>query len=295
VIDLHTHSSVSDGSERPGAVVERAAASGCSALALTDHDSVAGLAEAKARAAELGIRLVPGCEVSCRRPSGASVPGGSVHVLVYLADNGASSPGADGGPLYDELVALRGDRAARNRALAARLVELGVDVRYEDVVAEAGSEEGVGRPHFARALVKAGAAEDVDDAFDRWLGNDGPAYVSKARLDAGDVVRLAHASGGIAVLAHPLSTGLEPAPLERLVRDMAADGLDGIEAVYASYRPDQRAGLRGVAKRAGLLATGGSDFHGSFKPGLEVGTGRGDLRVPDDVLDELDARLADRA
>jgi hypothetical protein len=286
VIDLHTHSTVSDGSERPGRVVELAAAAGCSALALTDHDSLAGLEEAGRVAADLGVRLVPGCEVSCRKPApprGAPRIEGSVHVLVYFVEAGE-------GPLQGELVKLRGDRAVRNRELSARLEELGTGVTYEDVVAEAGDEAGVGRPHFARALVKVGAAEDIDDAFDRWLADGRPGYVPKARLDPPDVARLAHESGGVAVLAHPLSTGLSLQHLERLVSELAEGGLDGIEAVYASYTPDQRASLRRMATRTGLVATGGSDFHGSFKPGLFVGSGRGDLSVPDEMLEALEAR-----
>ncbi|MGA2519781.1 MAG: PHP domain-containing protein [Acidimicrobiales bacterium] len=286
MIDLHTHSTVSDGSEPPARVVELAAAAGCSSLALTDHDSLDGLAEAGRAAGRAGLRLVPGCEVSCRKPRrgpGGRPVAGSVHVLVYFVEPGE-------GPLQDELVKLRGDRAERNQALAARLVELGTGVRYEDVVAEAGSQAGVGRPHFARALVKAGAAEDVDDAFDRWLGDGRPAYVPKARLDPQDVARLAHGSGGVAVLAHPLSTGLAPPALEQLVTELAGAGLDGIEAVYGTYTPKQRAGLRRMADRAGIVATGGSDFHGTFKEGLNVGTGLGDLNVPDDLLEALESR-----
>jgi len=286
VIDLHTHSTVSDGSETPARVVELAAAAGCSSLALTDHDSLDGLEEAGRASRALGVRLVPGCEVSCRKPRPAPrapAVAGSVHVLVYFVEPGP-------GPLQDELTRLRADRAQRNRALAERLGELGLPVRYEDAVAEAGTEAGVGRPHFARALVKAGAAADVDDAFDRWLADGRPAYVPKARLDPGEVARLAHAAGGVAVLAHPLSTGLDPPALERYVGGLADEGLDGLEAVYAGYDPDQRAGLRRLATRVGVLATGGSDFHGSFKPGLSVGTGRGDLKVPDDLLAALEAR-----
>ncbi|HTZ09483.1 MAG TPA: PHP domain-containing protein [Acidimicrobiales bacterium] len=286
MIDLHTHSTESDGSEAPAAVMELAAGAGCGAVALTDHDSVGGLAEARRAAGALGLRLVPGCEVSCRKPphprDGATLPG-SVHVLVYFVDAGE-------GPLQRELMALRRDRADRNRALAERLAELGTGVRFEDVVAEAGAEAGVGRPHFARALVKAGAAQDVDDAFDRWLADGRPAYVPKARLDPGDVAALAHASGGVAVLAHPLSTGLDPGDLDRLVATLAEAGLDGLEATYASYPPDDRRRLAALARRRGLVATGGSDFHGSFKAGLAVGTGRGDLAVPDEVLDALEAR-----
>ena len=267
-------------------MVELAAAAGCRALALTDHDSLAGMAEAGPAAIEAGVRLVTGCEVSCRKPPpppGAASLSGSVHVLVYFV-----APGT--GPLQDELGALRQDRAARNHALAERLMELGTGVRYEDVVAEAGDEAGIGRPHFARALVQAGAAHDIDDAFDRFLADGRPAYVPKARLDPGDVARLAHASGGVAVLAHPLSTGLGPAHLEHMMATLADEGLDGIEAVYASYSPDERKALRRMAERRGLVWTGGSDFHGSFKPGLHAGTGRGDLRVPDEVLDALEAR-----
>ncbi len=286
MIDLHTHSRVSDGSETPGRVVALAAEAGCSAVALTDHDSLAGLDEARRAAAGAGVRLVPGCEVSCRKPappSGAPPIEGSVHVLVYFVEPGT-------GPLPAELVALRQDRAARNRALLARLVELGTGVRWEDVVAAAGDEAGIGRPHFARALVASGAAESVDDAFDRWLADGRPGYVPKARLEAADVARLAHESGGVAVLAHPFSTGLAPPTLERMVAGLADEGLDGIEAVYSSYTPDQRAWLRRLARRHGLVATGGSDFHGSFKPGLFVGSGRGDLQVPDELLEDLESR-----
>ena len=278
---------MSDGSETPGRVVELAAAAGCSAVALTDHDSLAGLEEAGRAAAR--ARAAPGAGVrgvvSQARPSAAARPGSRGRCTCSCT---SSSPGR--GPLQNELLKLRGDRAVRNRELAARLGELGTGITYEDVLAEAGDEGGMGRPHFARALVKAGAVEDIDDAFDRYLADGRPGYVPKARLDPPDVARLAHESGGVAVLAHPLSTGLNPQHLERMVAELAEGGLDGIEAVYSSYTPDQRSVLRRMAARTGLVATGGSDFHGSFKPGLFVGTGRGDLNVPDDVLDTLEAR-----
>ncbi|HXQ44810.1 MAG TPA: PHP domain-containing protein [Acidimicrobiales bacterium] len=286
MIDLHTHSTVSDGSEPPASIPERAAAAGCSAVALTDHDSLDGLAPAREAAARVGVTLVPGCEVSCRKP--AAVPGrgavrGSVHVLVYFVEPGD-------GPLQDQLVALRRDRAERNTRLRARLAELGAPVDYEAMVAEAGGEAGLGRPHFARALVRAGAAADIDDAFDRWLADGRPAYVPKARLSPADVARLATGSGGVAVLAHPLSLDLDPSALERLVRELAEAGLGGVEAIYGRYHPDQRRALRRMAHRLGLVATGGSDYHGTFKPDLEVGTGMGDLDVPDAALEELAGR-----
>ncbi len=281
MIDLHTHSSVSDGSDPPAEVVRRAAAAGCSAVALTDHDSTTGLTEAADAAQAVGIILVPGCEVSCRGP----VPAGgtvatSAHVLVYFADG-------EGSPLAAELAELRADRRRRNLALVDRLRQLGVPIDYAAVVARAGHEEGVGRPHVAAELVALGAAADIPDAFDRWLAAGRPAHVPKARLEPAEVADLARRSGGVAVLAHPLSLGLEPAELDRYVADLAAAGFAGLEAVYGAYRPEDRRRLEQLADRHGLVATGGSDFHGRFKPDLEVGTGLGDLQVPDARLDEL--------
>jgi hypothetical protein len=284
VIDLHTHSTVSDGSELPAEVMRLAAEAGCRAVALTDHDSMAGLPDAGRAAAEAGIELVPGCELSCRGPvPDESDVEPSAHVLVYFADPGS-------GPLVDELAALRQDRVTRNHRLVERLNELGIPIRYEQVLAEAGGEEGVGRPHVAAVLVSMGAAESVTDAFDRWLGTGRPAHIPKARLAPADAAELARRSGGVAVLAHPLSLGLSPAALERFVGELAGAGFAGIEALYGRYRPDERRALAALATRFDLVATGGSDFHGTYKPDVSVGTGLGDLAVPDDRLDQLAAR-----
>ena len=278
MIDLHTHSSVSDGSDPPERIPELAAEAGCSAVALTDHDSLAGIGPARRRAEELGITLVPGCEVSCRSDG----PGG-MHVLVYFVDDDTS-------PLGEELVRLREDRRRRNLALADRLQTLGVPITYEMVVAEAGGEAGVGRPHFAAVMVAVGAADSVDDAFERFLTNRRPGFVPKARLSAAEVAGLATASGGVAVLAHPYSLGLDSADLARVVGDLAAAGFAGIEAVYGRYSPRQRRELGNLARRFDLVATGGSDHHGLAKPDLRVGTGQGDLKVPDQVLTQLRSR-----
>lgn len=277
MIDLHTHSLASDGTDPPAVVAELAAAAGCSAFALTDHDTLVGVAPARARAAELGVSLVAGCEVSC------AFAGRSVHVLVYFVEPGD-------GPLQDELVRLRGDRVVRNRRLVGRLAELGLPVTYDEVVAEAGNEEAVGRPHVAAVIVRKGLAESPVEAFDRWLGQGRPAYVPKARLSPSEVADLAAASGGVAVLAHPLSLELATPALERAIAELAEGGLAGLEARYAAHAPADRRALASLAARHDLVATGGSDYHGTRKPGLSVGTGLGDLEVPDGVLD----RLADR-
>lgn len=276
MIDLHTHSTVSDGSEAPERIPELAAAAGCSAVALTDHDRVDGLGAAGARAAELGVELVPGCEISCERPVG------TMHLLVYFLDPG-------GGPLVDELARLQGSRDERNRRMANRLADLGLPVSYEEIVEEAGGS-GAGRPHVAAVLVRKGVVSTPQEAFDLYLAKGKPGYVDKLRLEPEPAVCLARHSGGVPVLAHPLSLGLEPPDLDSAVGELADAGLQGLEAVYGRYSNEEREGLASLAGRHGLVATGGSDFHGTYKPGLSVGTGEGDLDVPDSVLAELAER-----
>jgi predicted metal-dependent phosphoesterase TrpH len=194
------------------------------------------------------------------------------------------------GPFQDELARLRRDRLVRNHTLAARLEELGIPVTYDEMVAEAAGEESVGRPHVAAVMVRKGIATSIPDAFDRWLGSGRPAHVPKARLTPGDAVALAASSGGVAVLAHPLSLELPPGELEGAVAELAEAGLAGIEVVYGNYSPEERSALAAVAARCDVVATGGSDYHGTVKTGLFVGTGRGDLDVPDRVLDDLALR-----
>ena len=277
VIDLHVHSAVSDGTDRPETIPELAVAAGCSAVALTDHDTLAGLVAARRRAAELGIELVGGCEVSC------AFLGTGTHVLVYFVDH-------EEGELHDELARLREDRVHRNRRLAELLASLGVPITYEEAVAVAASEDSLGRPHFAALLVTKGVAESIPDAFERWLAEGRPAFVPKARVPPAQIARAATAVGGVCVLAHPLSLDLSAGELDRAVAQLAEAGFSGLEAHYASYRPEQRRALAELATRHDLVATGGSDYHGTVKPGLAIGTGRGDLNVPNEVLERLEAR-----
>jgi hypothetical protein len=276
MVDLHTHSTVSDGSDPPARIPELAAAAGCSAVALTDHDRLDGLAEARARAQALGVDLVPGCEVSCEWAPG------TLHVLVYFVEPGD-------GPLQEELARLQADRAERNRQMIDRLAAAGLPVTLDELEAEAGGM-GAGRPHMASILVRKGIVRSVQEAFDSYLARGKPGYVSKARLSPRTVAEQARRSGGVAVLAHPLSLQLDEPGLASTVAELAEAGLTGLEAVYGRYSPDQRAGLADLAHRHGLVATGGSDYHGTYKPDLAVGTGRGDLSVPDTTV----AALAER-
>jgi predicted metal-dependent phosphoesterase TrpH len=277
VIDLHTHSTVSDGSDTPEEVVALAANAGVSALALTDHDRQDGIAAARKKASEVGIELIAGTEISCNHS-------GTMHMLVYFLEPGE-------GPLQDELLRLQVARDNRNDELIARLADLGLPVTMEELEAEAGGS-GAGRPHVAAILVRKGVASSVQDAFDRWLAKGRPAYVEKERLDPLPAIALALQSGALPVLAHPLSLGLSPDELERTIGELADAGLVGLESIYGRYSREERASLAVMAAQAGLAITGGSDHHGTYKPDLSVGTGRGDLHVPDGALEALRNRLS---
>ena len=276
VVDLHVHSNVSDGSDSPERLVEIAAQTGLSALALTDHDRQDGVARAAKKAAEVGLELVPGVEISCEHQ-------GTMHLLVYFLEPGQ-------GPLQDELVRLQRSREARNERLVARLAELGLPVSMDELLAESGGT-GAGRPHVAAILVRKGYASSVQDAFDRYLAKGAPAYIDKERLEPAAAISLARQSRALPVLAHPLSLGLAPAETERLVGELAEAGLAGLEAIYGRYDQAERASLAVMAAHAGLAVTGGSDYHGTYKPDLSLGTGRGDLHVPDGALAALRDRL----
>ena len=272
MLDLHTHSTVSDGSDPPSRVVELAAAAGCTAVALTDHDRVDGLPAATEAGRALGIEVVAGCELSCAVPAAI----GAMHVLVYFVDD-------PGGPLGEELVRLQRVRDERNAVMCERL-----GLSYEALLEEAGGS-GAGRPHAAALLVREGRASSVQDAFDRWLAKGRPGYVEKERLSPRDALALARVSGGVPVLAHPLSLdlGAGTSELRATVEELRDLGLAGVECVYGRYSPDERAMLVAMARELGLAVTGGSDYHGTYKPDLAVGVGAGDLDVPDDLLDEL--------
>ncbi len=271
-VDLHTHTTASDGADSPTELVAAAAALGLSAVAVTDHDTTEGLKEAAAAAAGAGIELVGGLELSLEWSRGA------MHLLVLMIDDPDSLP--------FRLEKVRNGRVRRNLLIAERLRSQDVDITMEEVRRE-GGEGTIGRPHFASLLVKKGYVPDIPAAFDRYLARGCPAYVERYRLAPAEAIELAHAVGGAAVLAHPLTLGVEGGELSALLEELAAQGLDGLEAHYGAYGPTTRRSLATVARRHGLIPSGGSDYHGRFKPDTRLGVGRGDLVVPDEVLAEL--------
>ncbi|GHD57690.1 PHP domain-containing protein [Streptomyces goshikiensis] len=253
-IDLHAHSTASDGTDSPAELVRNAAAAGLDVVALTDHDTVGGYAEAIAalQGIPAGLTLVTGAELSCR------LDGIGLHMLAYLFD-------PDEPELARERELVRDDRVPRARAMVAKLRDLGVDITWEHVARIAG-DGSVGRPHIATALVELGVVRSVSDAFTpAWLADGGRAYAEKHELDPFDAIRLVKAAGGVTVFAHPAAVKRGRCVPEAALGALAAAGLDGIEVDHMDHDTDTRARLRGLAGDLGLLTTGSSDYHGSRK------------------------------
>ncbi|MFD4158578.1 PHP domain-containing protein [Streptomyces hydrogenans] len=250
-IDLHSHSTASDGTDTPAELVRNAVAAGLDVVALTDHDTTRGHAEAIAAAPE-GLTVVPGAELSCR------LDGIGLHMLAYLFD--PEEPA-----LLAERELVRDDRVPRARAMVAKLQLLGVPVTWEQVARIAG-DGSVGRPHVAEALVELGVVPDVSGAFTaEWIADGGRAHVEKHELDPADAIRLVKAAGGVTVLAHPAAVKRGRVVPESALAALAEAGLDGIEVDHMDHDEPTRARLRGLAKELGLLVTGSSDYHGSRK------------------------------
>jgi len=250
-IDLHTHSTASDGTDTPAELVRKAAAAGLDVVALTDHDTTRGHADALA-ALPQGLTLVTGAELSCR------LDGVSMHLLAYLFD--PEEPA-----LLAERELVRDDRVPRAKGMIAKLNELGVPVTWEQVARIAGNGS-VGRPHVASALVELGVVDSVSDAFTpEWLADGGRAYVPKHETDPFEAVRLVKNAGGVAVFAHPAAVKRGRTVPDSAIAELARAGLDGIEVDHMDHDPGTRARLRGLAGELGLLVTGSSDYHGSRK------------------------------
>jgi len=275
-VDLHSHSNASDGTDAPAELVANAAGAGVTTLALTDHDNLDGIVEAQASAEEHGIELIPGTELSVSWPQGA------MHMLVYFLEPGP-------GPLQDRLAELQDGRNDRNRRVVIALNDLGIDISHDEVEEEAGGR-GVGRPHIAAILVRKGIVPNIKAAFDEYLANGRPAYQERYRLDYVEVAKLAGASGAVPVVAHPHTIGVNEDEYRKAFEEIASVGVMGIECYYGEYSPEQRAHLASIADTLNVLATGGSDYHGSYRPEISLGSGRGDLVVPPDIAHQIAER-----
>lgn len=268
-IDLHSHSTASDGQYQPAEVAERARGAGLATWGLCDHDTVAGLPAAAEAARRLGLRLVPGIELS------AFLGKKEIHLLGHFVD-----------PVHPSLTAfedlLADHRRGRVREIVARLAALGVRVTEEAILRHSGGKT-VGRPHVARAVVEAGHAESVRDAFDRYLGEGKPAYVGRYRLSAADAVTLVRGAGGTVTIAHPGVSKLEVGEVAML----AAAGVSGIEAIHPDHNPSVRDKYERAAAAHGLVVTAGSDFHG---PDVSPDRHLGMVSMTEDALAALEAR-----
>lgn len=276
-VDLHAHTTASDGSLSPTELVTRAKEIGLSAIGVTDHDTIGGWDEALKAGAELGIEVVPGVEFS------TSYEGGRFHLLGYYVN-----PQSD---LMQTLARIQAARADRNVEIFANLRELGLPLDEDEVRAIAGPDAQLGRPHFARAMIARGYVATTQEAFDRYLADGKPAYATKAVLTPQDAIRGIHEAGGVAVWAHPpLNRNFSLDELTDKVGEWRDWGLDGLETFYSRYTLEEAEWSRAMCARFDLLESGGSDFHGASKPDIQVGVTHTGGPVPDVVLDAIKAR-----
>ena len=274
MIDLHAHTLFSDGSQTPTQLIEEAAAKGLAAIAVTDHDTVDGLAEALAAGERLGVEVLPGVEINCEYEQT------TMDLLGYFL---AGMPTDE---LQQELAELREYRDKRNDLMLERLSQLGLPLDADDLAA-AGENGAVGRPHIGEAMMRRGYVSSISEAFELYLRRGAPAWVDRRRLALGHALRLLRGSGALPVLAHPGIIRTDAAGLDRIVRHAARGGLAGIECYYPLHDEETVRRCLGLAGKYALVPTGGSDYHGTVKPDITLGRASGGLPVPDHVLTDL--------
>lgn len=275
-IDLHIHTTASDGSLTPSQVVCYAKEKGLKAIAITDHDTIEGNEEAIKEGKREGIEVVPGVEIS------VDYSPGSMHMLGYFIT-------IEDIALKEKLFILQDSRADRNPKIVDKLNELGLALTYDEVVKESGGGQ-IGRPHIAQALMKKGYIKNIQEAFNKYLGKGAPAYIDKFRLSAKEAITMITNAGGVSVLAHPFTLNCKSSnELEVLVKKLVKQGLQGLEVYYAEHNQRQISSYLKLAKQYNVVITGGSDFHGKNMQGIDLGTGRGNLKVPYSLLEKLRA------
>lgn len=277
MIDLHTHSTYSDGSMAPDELVRHAKSAGLTAISLTDHDTVDGVAAAVATGRDIGIEVVPGIELSASSRT-------ETHILGYFIDTKNAG-------LKGSLSRALEVRERRMSETADALKRLGFDVTQRDARDCAGGAI-IGRAHFARAMVAKGYAGSVKEAFDRYLSVGRPAYINVQLLSPGECVRLIRSCGGLAFVAHVHTTRLDGDELYTFLKGLKDEGLSGIEGYYSEYTPARQLEYTQLASRLGLAVSGGTDFHGTMKPHITIGVGFGNMSVPDEVLLDLKSLLS---
>lgn len=273
LVDLHTHSTHSDGTFAPKELVRYAKEKGLTAIALTDHDTVSGAGEAKQAGKELGIEVISGVELS------TDYSDIEIHIVGLFIDDKNEY-------LLKELEELRTKRNERNGNMINRLRELGIDINLDDVI-ECSGGKVISRAHIAKALVKKGYAGSINEAFERYIGAGKPAYIKRENLSWRKSFELIHNSGGVAVLAHPLQYKLGTKFLQQMLSDLSDGGLNAIEVYYSTHTSADIKYVKRLADMYGLAYSGGSDFHGENKPKLDLGCGYGKLEVREEILDNL--------
>lgn len=282
-IDLHIHTTASDGTSTPSQVLQRAQELQLAAIAITDHDTLDGVQEALRLGTSPALHFLPGVEISATPPPPFRCPG-SFHILGY-----GFQP--DDPVLNRTLFQLQDARDNRNPRIIERLNRLGLDITLDEVSRMAGNSL-LGRPHIARLMVKKGYARSINDAFDNYLGKGKPAYVDKFRIDTAQAIALILAAGGLPVLAHPYLLEAESdKELEDLLVMMKAMGLMGLEVYYPDHPAEHTEQYKQLARKHDLIMTGGTDFHGTLKPDIRMGIGRGDFFVPFEIYENLQRHL----
>lgn len=275
--DLHVHTTASDGTMSPAEVVRYAKEKGIEIIAITDHDTIEGIAEGTTEGRRIGVEVIPGVEIS------VDFPHGSMHLLGYYIDPTSEE-------LQGRLTFLQEARLQRNLKIIERLKALGIPLELSELK-DASRHGQIGRPHFAYAMAKKGYTRDMQDAFDRYLGKGKPAYVEKFRFSPEEAIVMVQRAGGVAILAHPFTLNCEePARLADIIKDLKDKGLDGVEVYYPQHSDGQRRLYQEVADSYGLLVTGGSDFHGLTKDEVDLGKGYYHSGMLDGVVEALRAR-----
>lgn len=275
IIDLHVHSTESDGTFTPKDLVAEAKKAGLAAFALTDHDTCQGVGKAMPCATSAGIELIPGIELS------TDYHGKEVHIVGLYID-------IENEQLLKKTAEYRKCRSERNALMVEALQKEGLSITMEELVAE-NPDCVITRANIARFLYEHGQIKSVREAFDRYIGDHCKCYVGRLKVASTDAVRLIKEAGGTAILAHPLLYGLSNTNLQKMIDELKPAGLDGLEAIYSTYTTGEEQQMKRLARENGLLISGGSDFHGSNKPDIALGRGRGHLYIPYSVLETIKA------